>query len=112
MNQMLMYMRRCKYEGREVSLDAPVAADDCGNELTYADIIPDESCNLERHIDAVDLKERFRRFYLSLPKKQRTILRLRYRGMRQRHIAERMNFSQSYVSRLLKKMKAAYKKSA
>jgi RNA polymerase sporulation-specific sigma factor len=112
MNQMLMYIRRCKYEGREVSLDAPVAADDSGNELTYADIIPDDTCNFDQSIGAADLKARFRRFYFQLNAKQRVIVKLRCKGLRQRQIADRLKLSQSYVSRLLKKMKTAYKKAA
>ena len=111
-NEMLMYIRRCKYKDMEVSLDAPIATDDNGNELTYADIIPDKRDGLDAYIEVLDAEERFQRFYLRLPDKQRKILELRKAGCKQKQIAARLGLSQSYVSRLLRKMKAGYKSAA
>lgn len=110
MNQMLMYIRKCKYVGREVSLNAPLSVDENGNELTYSDIIPDESNSLDNYIETIDLSIGIKKFYNSLTnQKLKRIFKLRSHGFKHREIAAKVGFSQSYVSRILNKLKKQFK---
>lgn len=111
-NQMLMYIRRSKYQGREVSLDAPLSLDENGNELTYADIIPDKRSSVDLVVQTIDMQMKFKHFCKLLPAMQQKIIWLRIKGYKQRQIANKLNLSQSYVSRLIRNMKVAYKKMA
>ncbi len=117
-NELLMLMRSSKKQSREVSLFDRIGSDKEGNTIQLMDI-----CIAEEP-DIVEQMEEQRRLgklqeYIDkvLTKREKEIIELRYglsggREVTQREIADKLNISRSYVSRIekkaLKKLKAAY----
>ena len=114
-NELLMMLRMRKKTSREVSLYEPIGMDKEGNEINLLDII--EGANVDVP-EIMDLEADTRRLYQILHKvlseREQEVLRLRYglfgeEEKTQREIAQRLNISRSYVSRIektaLKKLK-------
>ena len=115
-NEILMYLRRNQKIRTEVSLDEPLNMDVDGNELLLSDILGTDSDviskGLEDEIDRQLLKEAVK----ILSGREKNIVRLRFgldgdgREKTQKEVADMMGISQSYISRLEKKiMKRLYK---
>jgi RNA polymerase sporulation-specific sigma factor len=115
-NEILMHFRSQKKQSAEVSLNETIDVDRDGNPLTYIDVITCEesmSEEIERKITS-DRAMTYIRTRLS--PRERTIILLRYglsgkAPLTQREIADRLNISRSYVSRIeksaLEKLRAA-----
>jgi RNA polymerase sporulation-specific sigma factor len=108
-NEMLMFIRRNKKFQNEVSLYAPLNADAEGNVLQLIDIIDDggagaEACEAGLVLDGLTA------FKKTLNSDQLRMFEMRAAGYKQRQIADEMGLSQSYVSRVLGKIKRQYKK--
>ncbi|MBR4659564.1 MAG: RNA polymerase sporulation sigma factor SigE [Clostridia bacterium] len=113
-NEILMYLRKASRLRAEVSLDEPLNVDWDGNELLLSDILGTDddlvSRNIEDEIDKKLLYEAMAR----LGERERRIVELRYglkggRELTQKQVADRLGISQSYISRLEKKiMKQLY----
>lgn len=116
-NEILMYFRAQKKLATEISLNETIDVDRDGNPLTYIDVIScDESLTseIERKISS----DRALQYVNTvLNQRERQIIVLRYglygaRAMTQREIAEKLNISRSYVSRIekgaLEKLQAAF----
>lgn len=117
-NELLMLMRSSKKQSKEISLYDPIGSDKEGNTIQLLDI-----CVAEE-IDVVEQMENQQRLmklqkYIDkvLTEREKEIIILRYglyggREITQREIADKLNISRSYVSRIekkaLKKLKAAY----
>ena len=114
-NELLMMLRMRKKTSREVSLYEPIGMDKEGNEINLLDIIEGENVDVP---EIMDLEADTRRLYQILHKvlseREKEVLRLRYglfgeEEKTQREIAQRLNISRSYVSRIektaLKKLK-------
>ncbi len=108
-NEILMYMRKISNQKTEVSLDEPINMDFDGNELVLSDILgTDENIVTGRLEDAVDLQ--ILRCALSqLPQREKEIICMRFglggvQERTQKEVAEYMGISQSYISRLEKKI--------
>ena len=114
-NGLLMMLRMRKKTSREVSLYEPIGMDKEGNEINLLDIIEGENVDVP---EIMDLEADTRRLYQILHKvlseREQEVLRLRYglfgeEEKTQREIAQRLNISRSYVSRIektaLKKLK-------
>ena len=114
-NELLMMLRMRKKTSREVSLYEPIVMDKEGNEINLLDIIEGENVDVP---EIMDLEADTRRLYQILHKvlseREQEVLRLRYglfgeEEKTQREIAQRLNISRSYVSRIektaLKKLK-------
>ena len=108
-NEILMYIRKISGQKTEVSLDEPINTDWDGNELLLSDILgTDEDMVLRPMEDMVDqqlLKEALGR----LPEREKSIVALRFglegrREKTQKEVAEMMGISQSYISRLEKRI--------
>lgn len=116
-NEILMYLRRTNKQKGEVSIDEPINSDCDGNELLISDTIgtdPDiVSHNLEEEMDKKLLKQAL----LKLSEREREIVELRF-GFRtpygkdktQKEVADILGISQSYISRLEKKIILKLKK--
>ena len=106
-NEILMYIRKTANQKTEVSLDEPINMDYDGNELLLSDILgTDEDMVMRPLEDDVDLCL-LRKAVSELPDREREIVRMRYglegyRELTQKEVAEIMNISQSYISRLEK----------
>ena len=108
-NEILMYIRRTANQKTEISLDEPINMDYDGNELLLSDILgTDEDMILRPMEDEVDLYV-LRQALQELPKREREIVLMRfglygYKEMTQKEVAQLMGISQSYISRLEKRI--------
>jgi len=108
-NEILMYLRKTSKTKSEVSLDEPLNVDYEGNMLLLADVLGTDAESV--YNDALDSEEKriLRETFLGLPERERQILELRFglygkEEMTQKEIADMMGISQSYISRLEKKI--------
>jgi len=114
-NEILMYIRKIANQKTEVSLDEPINMDHEGNELLLSDILgTDEDMILRPMEDDVDLCI-LRQALSELPEREREIMLLRYglygrKELTQKEIALKMGISQSYISRLEKRIMLRLKK--
>lgn len=108
-NEILMHLRKYNKLRREVSLDEPINVDSEGNILMLADILGSENeamyKNMEEKTNMKLLDEAFSR----LNNKEKDILKLRFgvygvKKKTQKEIAEELGISQSYISRLEKRI--------
>ena len=108
-NEILMYIRKISNQKTEVSLDEPINMDYDGNELVLSDILgTDEDVVTGRLDDAVDI-QLLRQALSGLPEREREIVFMRFglegrKERTQKEVAQYMGISQSYISRLEKKI--------
>ena len=108
-NEILMYLRKIASHRSDVSLDEPINTDWDGNELKLGDVLGTEPDAVSRPLeDDVDLGL-LREALDQLPDKEKTIVRLRYglgggREKTQKEVADLLGISQSYISRLEKRI--------
>ena len=108
-NEILMYLRKIASHRSDVSLDEPINTDWDGNELKLGDVLGTEPDAVSRPLeDDVDLGL-LREALNQLPDKEKTIVRLRYglgggREKTQKEVADLLGISQSYISRLEKRI--------
>ena len=107
-NEILMYLR--KISGRqEVSLDEPLNTDWDGNELLLSDVLGSDEEPVIRELEEAEEKLALHRAVAQLEERERFIIELRFglggrREMTQNEVAELLGISQSYISRLEKKI--------
>ena len=110
-NQMLMYLRKEKSFGEVKSIDFIVHEDNDGKKLVLSDLIADERDYYEE-IEMNETLENLLNWILNLEdSRARTILLLEIAGLQQKVIGEKLNISQSYISRIQGKMKKKLKMS-
>ena len=108
-NEILMYIRKTASQKAEVSLDEPINMDYDGNELLLSDILgTDEDMILRPMEDDVDL-QLLRQALRELPQREREIVLMRFglegrKELTQKEVALKMGISQSYISRLEKRI--------
>jgi len=108
-NEILMHIRKISNQKTEVSLDEPINMDYDGNELLLADILgTDEDMILRPLEDEVDLCI-LRQAVRELPSREREIIYMRFglggrKELTQKEVAVKMGISQSYISRLEKRI--------
>ena len=114
-NEILMHLRKVSGQRAEVSFDEPLSSDWDGNELLLSDILGTEPDSVIRPIeDDVD-RELLREALSRLPQRERQIISLRFglsgrRSMTQKEVADLLGISQSYISRLEKRIIARMRK--
>jgi RNA polymerase sporulation-specific sigma factor len=114
-NEILMYIRKISNQKAEVSLDEPINMDYDGNELLLSDILgTDEDMILRPMEDDVDLRL-LRQAVEELPPREKEIVLMRYglqgyQELTQKEVAEKLGISQSYISRLEKRIMLRLKK--
>ena len=108
-NEILMHIRKIANQKGEISLDEPINTDWDGNELLLSDILGTDGDTVLRALeDSVD-HELLREALARLPARDREIIALRFglgglQAQTQKEVAERMGISQSYISRLEKRI--------
>lgn len=108
-NEILMYIRKTAGQKAEVSLDEPINMDYDGNELLLSDIMGTGEDTVTGHLeDDVDL-QLLRQALGELPEREREIVFLRFglngrKELTQKEVALKMGISQSYISRLEKRI--------
>ena len=114
-NEILMYIRKIAGQKAEVSLDEPINTDYDGNELLLSDVLGTEEDVILRPLeDDVDIKV-LRQALIELPDREREIVAMRYglwgrKELTQKEVAEKLGISQSYISRLEKRIMLRLKK--
>lgn len=114
-NEILMYLRRNSRTRSEVSLDEPLNVDWDGNELLLSDVLGTENDvttkNMERKVERTLLKKAM----LMLSDREKEIMTLRFglaggKEKTQKDVADELGISQSYISRLEKRIIKRLKK--
>ena len=114
-NEILMYLRKNAAQRGEVSLDEPLNTDWDGNELLLSDVLGTDSDTVMRPIeDDVD-RQLLSAAIAKLEEREREIITLRFglgggREQTQKEVADRLGISQSYISRLEKRIISRLKK--
>lgn len=114
-NEILMYLRKANRLKAEVSLDEPLNVDWDGNELLLSDILGTDDDLVSRNIEEEADRQLLREAMDRLSPRERRIVELRFgigggREYTQKEVADILGISQSYISRLEKRiMKQLYK---
>ena len=114
-NEILMHLRKTSRLKAEVSLDEPLNVDWEGNVLLLSDVLGTEPDAIYKDVELSAEKEMLRESFSRLPERERQIVELRFgldgkEEKTQKEIAEMMGISQSYISRLEKKIVSSLKK--
>lgn len=108
-NEILMYLRKSKKQKQEISIDQALSYDGEGNELHLEDVIGTDKDIITKSIEDEHDKKLMSNEILSLKKRDRDIMVLRYglfgnEEYTQKEVAEKLGISQSYISRIEKKI--------
>lgn len=114
-NEILMYLRRTARLKSEVSFDEPLNTDFEGNELLLSDVLGTSAESVYGDIESNAEKEQLKEALKKLSERERKIMFLRFglgggEEMTQKDVAEMLGISQSYISRLEKKIILRLKK--
>ena len=108
-NEILMYLRKSSGKGTEVSFDEPLNTDWDGKELLLSDVLGTDGDVVMRPIEADEDRQMLRRAVSRLSRREQEIITLRFglhghRELTQKEVADRLGISQSYISRLEKRI--------
>ncbi len=108
-NEILMHLRKTVNLKNEVSLDEPLNLDADGNELLLCDVLGSDENEIYKGIEAADEAEALIKLVRTLPPREREIMELRFglfgvKEKTQKEIADELGISQSYISRLEKRI--------
>jgi RNA polymerase sporulation-specific sigma factor len=108
-NEILMFIRKHSSKKREVSFDEPLSVDWDGNELLLSDVLGCEEDEVTYEFEIREERRRVREAVASLGEREREIIEMRYgmngrREMTQKEVADVLGISQSYISRLEKRI--------
>ena len=108
-NEILMYLRRSTKRKSEVSLDEPLNVDWDGNELLLSDILGTDGDTVNRELEQEVERSALRGLVSGLGEREQRIMRLRFgldggEERTQKEVADIIGISQSYISRLEKKI--------
>lgn len=108
-NEILMFIRKTSPLKLEVSIDEPLNTDSDGNELLLGDILGSDSDEVQKGIEAEEERLMIYRAIEKLDEREREIIIKRFglyggKELTQKELADTMGISQSYISRLEKKI--------
>ena len=108
-NEILMYLRKTSPLKNEISIDEPLNTDQSGNELLLSDILGSDPDEVGRGIESEDERVMIKKFVSGLPARERQIMEMRfgmngYNEYTQKQVADTLGISQSYISRLEKRI--------
>ena len=114
-NEILMHLRKVSNQRTDVSIDDPLSTDGDGNELLLSDILGTDHDIIHKTIEEKLEKEILLKAVEKLNKREKVIIGLRFgifgnEEKTQKEVADLMGISQSYISRLEKKIIAKLKK--
>ena len=107
-NEILMYFRANKYHANDVSLSDSIGTDKEGNEIDLMDVIEDKSIDIIEYIYQKDKINSLKEYLKKLNKREKEIIIKRYglngeKELTQKELANALNISRSYVSRIEKR---------
>ncbi len=108
-NEILMFLRKNKKRNSEVSLEDSINFDSEGNELKLEDVFGTEDNVVEKSIESKDDKILLEKEVKNLASRDRNIIEQRYglfgqKELTQKQLADKLNISQSYISRIEKRV--------
>ena len=114
-NEILMYLRKNTSQKNEVSIDEPLNIDWDGNELLLSDVLGSDGDEVGRGVEQEDEKSMLLHFVNELPAREKQIMEMRfgmngYEEYTQKEVADTLGISQSYISRLEKRIIEKLKK--
>ncbi len=113
-NEILMFIRKTGNLRAELSIDEPLSTDYDGNELVLSDILGTDEDSALQELEADEERRIVSAAVDSLSRREREIIRMRFglggrREMTQKQVADALGISQSYISRLEKRILARLK---
>ena len=108
-NEILMHIRKIANQKTEISLDEPINTDWDGNELLLSDVLGTDGDLISRPLEDMVDQQLLREALERLPEREKKIVILRFglagrREKTQKEVADLMGISQSYISRLEKRI--------
>ena len=114
-NEILMYLRKNSIQKIVISFDEPLNVDWDGNELLLGDVLGSDDDSVDRHLEEEAERELLFSAMNNLCKREREIMQMRYglfgaKEKTQKEVADMLGISQSYISRLEKRIISRLKK--
>lgn len=108
-NEILMYIRKISCRRSEISIDEPLNVDWDGNELLLSDVLGNEEDSVSYELEQEEERAIIRNAVEELDPREREIIEMRFGlggkdELTQKEVAEKLGISQSYISRLEKKI--------
>lgn len=108
-NEILMYLRKNASQKNEISIDEPLNIDWDGNELLLSDVLGSDYDEIGRGVEQEDERSILNSFVKCLPPREKQIMEMRfgmngYEEFTQKEVADTLGISQSYISRLEKRI--------
>lgn len=114
-NEILMYIRKNTSHRGDISIDEPLNVDWDGNELLLSDVLGTDENSVGYELEKEEDEQTIRAAVASLEERERAIIEMRYglsgkKEMTQKEVADALGISQSYISRLEKRIIERLKK--
>lgn len=114
-NEILMFIRKSASQKREVSIDEPLSVDWDGNELLLSDVLGSDCDVVSKRMEDDEERKLLMEAVNGLPSRERVIIQMRYgllggEELTQKEVADALGISQSYISRLEKKIMSRLRK--
>lgn len=114
-NEILMHLRKAVKQKGEVSIDEPLNTDSEGNDLLLADILGTDSEQIFLKVEEINNRKKVLNAINNLNEREKNIMNLRYgfggrKELTQKEVAKKLGISQSYISRIEKKVINSLKK--
>ena len=114
-NEILMFIRKSATHKKEISIDEPLSVDWDGNELLLSDVLGSESDTVTKDMEDDEERRILRDAVSDLCERERVIVELRFglggrTELTQKEVADALGISQSYISRLEKKIMTRLRK--
>ncbi len=108
-NEILMYLRKNASQKNEISIDEPLNIDWDGNELLLSDVLGSDYDEIGRGVEQEDERSILNSFVKCLPPREKQIIKMHfgmngYEEFTQKEVADTLGISQSYISRLEKRI--------
>lgn len=108
-NEILMFIRKTSSQKKEISIDEPLSVDWDGNELLLSDVLGSDNDVVSREMEDREERKILRDAVQELNPRERLIIEMRYglidgNELTQKEVADSLGISQSYISRLEKKI--------
>ena len=113
-NEILMYIRKNSSQKTAISIDEPLNTDWDGNELLLSDVLGSDEESISYELEQREERQLVREAVCNLAPREKELIELRYgmrtgREMTQKEVADLLGISQSYISRLEKRILANLK---
>ena len=114
-NEILMFIRKNSLHKRDVSIDEPLSVDWDGNELLLSDVLGSDIDSISRKMEEAEERKILREAVKRLSSRERVIIEMRFglvdgKELTQKEVADALGISQSYISRLEKKIMVRLRK--